>query len=156
MSPTQRTQQHLRLSGFLVANCERKIPCTPAGYRGRLVTQDLFGIIDTLAIHPLAHGSMLAIQSTAGAAHGARRTKILGSEVTAVWLRYAALEVWSWSKRGGRGKRKLWTLRREAFRVVRGNVEAYDPDAAWLEALRCEGKVASCQTRGRKSSVANK
>jgi hypothetical protein len=60
VSSTQRTQALLREHGFAVANCEHKVPCTPAGYRGRLVTQDLFGLFDTLAVHPKAFRGTLS------------------------------------------------------------------------------------------------
>jgi hypothetical protein len=109
MSPTQRTQKYLRDHHYVVANCERKLPCTPAGYRGRLITQDLFGLFDTMALN---EHRLLAVQSTSGSNHPHRVNKILGSDVPALWLRYADIEVWSWSKRGPRGKRKMWTLRR--------------------------------------------
>lgn len=115
MSPTERTQQFLRRRGMLVANCERKLPCTPAGYRGKLITQDLFGLVDTMALDPTAWDCPLCIQTTSGAGHAARRAKVMASDNTPVILRHARLEIWSWSKRGPRGKRKLWTLRRERF-----------------------------------------
>lgn len=120
MSPTQRTQHYLRGLGYIVANCERKIPCTPAGYRGRLVTQDLFEFIDTMAV---ANDHIIAVQSTDGTHHAHRVAKVLGT-AAAQWLaHHMDIEVWSWSKRGARGKRKLWTLRRQpltAALIVRG------------------------------------
>jgi hypothetical protein len=119
MSPTQRTHAYLRKNGMLLANCERKLPATPAGYHGPLITVDLFGIIDTIAINPAIEGDMLWIQSTSGNNHNARILKILGAEATPILLRHVRIEVWSWAKRGPRGKRKVWTLRREGF-TLRG------------------------------------
>lgn len=109
-SPTQRTHAYLKERGMLVANCERKMPATAAGWRGPLVTQDLFGILDTIALDPTANNAMLCIQSTSGAGHNARWVKIMESDVTPVLLRHARLELWSWTKPVHR-----WVLRRERF-----------------------------------------
>lgn len=123
MSPTERTQAYLRRRGYKVANCEKKAPITPAGFKGPLVTQDLFKMIDTLALPPASLGllRMVGIQTTVGASHASHRDKIRANPVAKVWLRYAQLEIWSWSKRGPRGKRKLWTLRREVFMLDKCN-----------------------------------
>lgn len=79
------------------------------------VRQDLFGVIDILAIKP---GEILGVQATSGVNHNARRTKSLASENLKLWLtaggKYA---VWSYAKRGERGKRKLWTRREEEIRL---------------------------------------
>ena len=81
---------------------------------------DLFGCIDLIAIVPhdeiLGFGSILAIQACAGASHAARRTKILAEPRMAKWLDAGGLlQIWSWAKRGARGKRKVWCLRVEAI-----------------------------------------
>jgi hypothetical protein len=110
MSPTQRTQKHLRDNGYEVANCERKIPATAAGWKGLLQTQDLFGFIDTMATNG---DRLLAIQSTDGNHHATRVNKILELPVAKLLVYHMEIEVWSWSKKGKRGKRKLWQLRQE-------------------------------------------
>jgi hypothetical protein len=127
MSPTQRTQAFLRSHGFEVANCERKVPCTPSGYKGRLVTQDLFGLIDTMAIHPKEWADLLAIQTTNAGNHGNHRRKILESPLAPILARHVRIELWSWRKGGPRGKRKLWMLRRERFALTgaAGNFTSY-------------------------------
>ena len=107
-SPTARTQKHLRDRGYAVAMTEHW-----NHYARR--KQDLFGFIDTLALSPTTWDALVAIQSTTGDHHAARRDKILASEITPLWLRHARLELWSWSLAGKRGARKLWTLRRERF-----------------------------------------
>jgi hypothetical protein len=81
------------------------------------VRQDLFGCIDIVAI---AGDRVMGIQACAGAGgdHARRRAKALAEPRLRAWLAAGALfEVWSWAKRGPRGKRKLWTLRREPMEL---------------------------------------
>lgn len=78
---------------------------------------DLFGIIDLIALDGGA--GPLAIQVTASGSHSARRQKALEEPRLVAWLRSGArFEVWSYGKKGARGKRKLWTLRREQAVLV--------------------------------------
>lgn len=108
MSPTQRTLAALRSAGWICAVVERWN--AHAGVR-----QDLFGFADILAIRP---GVILAIQVTTGGNHAARRAKLDGEPRVRDWLAAGgAVELWSWSLRGERGKRKLWTSRVEAVRT---------------------------------------
>jgi hypothetical protein len=102
----------LRDRGYHVANCERKIPATPRGYKGALFTKDLFGFIDTMAVD---NHFLLAVQSTTDTHHQPRKRKALEAPAFAVLSRHMHIEIWSWAKRGPRGKRKLWTLRRESL-----------------------------------------
>ncbi len=45
-----------------------------------------------------------------------RRVKALAEPRLRQWLDAGGrFEIWSWGKRGGRGERKLWTLRSEAL-----------------------------------------
>jgi hypothetical protein len=124
MSPTQRTQRRLHALGYHVANTERKVPCTPAGYKGRLVTQDVWGIVDTWA---LGVDRDLLVQSTSGSNHNARIKKAKANlHLKRLLLRHD-FEVWSWAKRGERGKRKLWTLRRTKIVLTgRHTLKAYE------------------------------
>lgn len=104
MSPTQRTLAECKRRGFTVQVVERF--CI---YSKRRV--DLFGVIDIVALTP---NGILGIQACAGASHAARRTKIQAEPRAAEWTKAGGLlEVWSWAKRGGVGKRKVWTLREE-------------------------------------------
>ena len=85
---------------------EKKIPYT---FR----SLDLFGIIDIVVLDGRG-GGPLGVQVTAGSAHAARRTKALAEPRLATWLSSPArFEIWSYSKRGDAGKRKLWALRIE-------------------------------------------
>jgi len=109
---TQRTQAKLRKEGYDVAHTERKVPASAAGWRGRLITQDFFGFIDTVAVN---NWEILAIQSCSAVDHQKRVRKIMASPVARRLAYFFSIEVWSWGKRGERGKRKLWTLRREGL-----------------------------------------
>lgn len=105
-SPTQRTLAHCRAQGWPVQVVERWNPHAK-------VRVDLFGVIDLVAITPTG---LLGIQACAGASHAARRDKILAEPRAAAWVAAGGrLELWSFSKRGARGERKLWTLRVETY-----------------------------------------
>lgn len=69
-SPTQRSIEFLRSQGFLVAVVEKY------NHHAK-VTQDLFGVIDILAIRK---NETLAIQTTSGSNLASRRKKILFHE----------------------------------------------------------------------------
>lgn len=109
-SPTQRSLALLRAEGWTVAIVEKWNPHAR-------IRQDLFGCIDLLAIKPGC--KPLGIQACAGASHAARRTKSIAEPRLLTWLAAGCdFEVWSWSKRGPRGKRKLWEVRREVLTGV--------------------------------------
>lgn len=112
-SPTQRTLAECRKRGWTAQVVERRLP-------RMFVTQDLFGVIDVVALaFTIESGrAILGIQATTDANHANRRTKILAEPRALEWLEHGGrLELWSWSKRGAVGSRKLWTLRVEAFTV---------------------------------------
>ena len=106
MSPTQRSLAHLKALGYQARVVEKWNPFAK-------VRQDLFGG-DVLA---LKLGSpVLVVQATSGSHHSARRTKLQDAGFIDLWTGAGAvLEIWSWKKQGPRGKRKTWTLRREAL-----------------------------------------
>lgn len=106
MSPTQRSLAHLKALGYTAKVVEKWNPFAH-------IRQDLFGI-DVLALK--VGEPVLVVQATSGTNHSARRTKLESSGFIALWKQSgAALEIWSWSKRGPRGRRKIWQLRREAL-----------------------------------------
>lgn len=76
---------------------------------------DLFGCIDIVAIAPggsLTPDSIIGIQVTSGTNHAARIAKIKAEPRMAAWAKAGGLVwVWSFAKRGKRGKRKTWQLR---------------------------------------------
>ena len=97
-SPTQRTLDHLRAAGYpLVQVVERWNPHAK-------VRQDLFGIVDVLAVN---EAGIVAVQTTSASNVAARITKITDSPALPI-LRKAGIRVLvhGWTKRKGR-----WTLR---------------------------------------------
>lgn len=109
-SPTARTLQTLRSEGWTAGITEK----WNQHARKRF---DLYGFIDVLAMHP--EKGLLAVQATSGSNAAARVQKICGEcRRDAVTFLKAGrgmtrIEVWSWSKTGKVGKRKLWTCRRQ-------------------------------------------
>ena len=113
MSPTQRA----------LAECRKR------GYEAQVVERwnwhakkrvDLFGCIDLVAVtprHPDPNiadmtGAIIGIQVTSGTNHAARIAKIKAEPRMAAWAKAGGLVwVWSFAKRGKRGKRKTWALR---------------------------------------------
>lgn len=103
-SPTQRTLKKLRDENYCAAITEKWNAYSK-------VRQDLFNFADLVAVRSDLSG-VLAIQTTSGSNASARRTKILANPIAKVWLEAKnRIEVWSWAKRGKRGKRKLWQVR---------------------------------------------
>jgi hypothetical protein len=105
VTPTARCLKEARELGLTAQVVEKWIP-------QRRIRIDLFGVIDIIAVKQGI--GIIGIQATSGTNHAARRSKALAEPRLREWLlsggRY---ELWSYSKRGERGKRKLWTLRRE-------------------------------------------
>ena len=105
-SPTQRSLQYCRKNGWTAGVVEK-------WNQWAKIRQDLFGCIDMIVIDDLEQGP-LAVQATSGSGHAARRKKSIAEPRLKLWLESPArFEIWSWSQRGPKGKRKLWTLRRE-------------------------------------------
>jgi hypothetical protein len=108
VTPSARTLAECRRRGWIAQVVEQTVPRT-------FVKRDLFSIIDIVAV---GERSIIGIQATSGSNSAPRVTKILAEPRALRWLQAGArLEVWSWSKRGARGKRKTWTLRVETVRV---------------------------------------
>jgi hypothetical protein len=106
MTPTQRSLAHLRSLGFTVAITEH-------WNQYAHIRQDLFGFGDLLAFRSGQPGSVL-VQTTSGANHAARRTKILANPIALDWLKAGNwILLQSWRKGGAAGKRKLWTEKSE-------------------------------------------
>lgn len=116
MTPTQRTLRALRDRGLVAAIVEKwNAYAGPHGIR-----QDLFGIIDVLALDPAL--GVIGVQSC-GQDFSGHRTKILEEryQETLDWLRTpgTSLELWGWRKvkvkRGGTAMR--WSPRVAHFTV---------------------------------------
>lgn len=98
MTPTMRSLAYLRGLGYRVAVVERW------NYHAK-IRQDLFGVVDLLAIR---EGETLAVQTTSGSNVAARAAKIAEAEATAD-IRKAGwrILVHGWRK-AANGR---WTLR---------------------------------------------
>lgn len=104
MSPTQRTKAKLKADGWpLIAVVER-------WNQWAKVRQDLFGMIDVLAVR---QNEVLGVQCTTGSNASDRVAKLLANAAHSVWCASPSrrLEVWAWRKVGPRGKRKTWECR---------------------------------------------
>lgn len=108
--PVQRTRDRLKELELVNEIVERRVP-------GVNRTQDLFNVIDILAV---TDATTIGIQCSRGGDHATHRTKCEAEPLFWTWLRCESRRfvVWSWSKRGERGKRKLWTGRIEEASVV--------------------------------------
>lgn len=110
MTPTARTLQVLRKSGYRAQVVEQTIPHT-------FIKRDLFGFVDIVAVPSSEEqkricATPLLIQVTTGSNAAARESKIRGACAGALADCLAAgfiVEVWAWSKRkvkrGGRAVR---------------------------------------------------
>lgn len=104
-TPTQRTIADLKAMGFTFQVVERWNP-----FAKRRV--DFLGCIDVIACKPGV--GIVGIQATSGTNHSARREKAKAEPKLRAWLESGArFELWSYAKRGARGKSKTWELRRE-------------------------------------------
>ncbi len=103
-SPTARTLKFFRDQGAECAVVEKwiAIPKHPGGG----IRRDIWGA-DML----VRQGSLLmGVQSTSGSNHSHRVSKSLANPEIMNWLHTGVgFYVYSWSKRGPRGKRKVWT-----------------------------------------------
>lgn len=121
MTPTARSLAYLKKLGIPAGTVERWIPQVK-----RRV--DLFNFADLVAIVPpgmsgldrekypnLADewsGHILALQVTSSDNVASRVKKILAEPRAKLWLEAGGrICVHGWAKQGGKGKRKLWTLR---------------------------------------------
>lgn len=110
-TPTKRSLDRWREKGFSVAVVEKWIPAGPAGYKGPIVTRDVWNFGDILAVRASQMGAVL-IQSTSGANVSARVKKIQATAEAGIWLAAGnRIFVEGWRKIGAKGERKLWDCR---------------------------------------------
>lgn len=103
-SPTSRTLEVLRQKSGAVQIVEKWNPF--AGIR-----QDLFGCIDIVYCNRETR-KIIGVQATSDTNHNARINKSCAEPRLVEWLKCGGeFEVWSWGKRGARGKVKKWTSR---------------------------------------------
>jgi hypothetical protein len=111
MSPTQRTLRQLRIEGCFCASVERFNPHVgPHGIR-----QDLFGIIDIIALNPEI--GVVGIQACAGSGFNHHYKKLTeeNAQATKNWLETPGtkLFIWAWRKvkKNRGGKAMIWQPR---------------------------------------------
>ena len=93
MTPTQLTLRELRKRGYTAAVVEK-------WNHGAKIRQDLFGIVDVLA---LLDGETLAVQATSASNVAARVKKIADSEhIAAIRKAGWRVVVWGWRKNKAR------------------------------------------------------
>lgn len=100
ISPTQRSLKFLREAGYTVAIVEHWNPHAR-------IRQDLFGIIDIVAIHPKIFG-VLGVQTTSLANISARVKKAQLNEKLLIWYKSGnSFQVHGWGKRNGRWENEI-------------------------------------------------
>ena len=102
-SPTQRSKAYAKKLGYAVAVVEHWNSFAR-------VRQDLFGFGDLLCMK--AGEPLLLVQTTTTGNMQSRIVKIAALPESALWISTGnTIAVWGWAKRGGKGKRKVWTLK---------------------------------------------
>jgi len=101
-----RTLQWFKARGWPAQVVEHWIPQTH-------IRRDLFGFIDIVAMDPNS-GRLVGVQVTSGEGGNlrARLRKAQAIPFFTLWQQANDVEFHGWAKRGAKGKRKLWTLRR--------------------------------------------
>lgn len=101
--PGQRSLEWFRKQGWYAFSTSRWVQ-----QAGRRI--DFGGFADIIAYSP-ALGIIVACQTTTTDHQANRLSKILSLEAASGWMKAGGkIHVHGWSKRGPRGKRKLWTL----------------------------------------------
>lgn len=111
VSPTARTLDLLRKSGYLAAVTERWVP-------GANIRRDLFGCFDVLAIHPVRREVVLVQTTTAGNL-SSRVAKVKASPNTpAILAAGVIVQVHGWKLLDGRWQAKIVGIRAEDLEAV--------------------------------------
>lgn len=109
-SPTQRSLSLLRKTGYIAQVVEHFNVFAH-------IRQDLWGFIDILAMKNGIRG-ILGVQTTTQSNATAHEEKIRNSPAFKIWIATGnRMEIHGWAKRGGRGKRKLWTVGRKEIKL---------------------------------------
>ncbi len=109
MKPSQLTLDECRKRGMEMGIVERYNSFVHKRF-------DFVGLGDIIAFSK--YDGIYMIQATSGSNHSSHRDKIFKDEKLKKsllkWLESGGrFGIWSWSKKGDRGKRKLWTLRED-------------------------------------------
>lgn len=132
-SPTQHTLKALKEAGHICQVTEKWNPFAK-------IRQDLFGCID-LVYCDVRRGAIVGVQATSDSNRSARIAKSAAEPRLKFWLKCGGkFEVWTWGKKGDRGKRKLWTrtvvelVLDDKNRIVPKGKEI-DPDESWEDSI---------------------
>ena len=134
MTPTSRALAECKRCGWLACVVEKWIPQT----RQR---KDAFGFGDVLVLD--GQPGALLVQVTSDANVAARAAKIRGAcrKNAAAWLAAGnRIQVWGYGKRGKRGKRKLWTLKKGGRDMARHRVDRDPPNREWHQLIEAQAK----------------
>lgn len=106
MNEGSKTLAKLRKDGYTPATVEKFVRFPPPGHR-----VDLYGFIDQVAMKAGVPG-ILGVQTCAASTAAAHVKKCMESPHLYLWKQCGnRIQVWSWSKKGAFGKRKLWECR---------------------------------------------
>lgn len=109
VSPSARSLKELRRLGYIGQSVEKRIPY-------KFITQDYIHCIDIIAFR---EGEVIGVQATTTGHISHRINKALDIPELVGWLKAnCAFEVWGWSKKGPRGKRKMWELTRRRVTLL--------------------------------------
>lgn len=101
VSPSARSLQELRRQGYIGQSVEKRIPYS-------FITQDYIHCIDIIAFR---ENEVIGVQATTTTHITHRFNKALTVPELVGWLKAGCkFQVWGWSKKGPRGKKKHWTL----------------------------------------------
>jgi len=110
-SPTQRSLKKLRDDGYIVAVVEKWVPSGPAGFKGPIITRDVWNFGDILACKVGQIGATL-VQTTSGTHVAERLEKMRSIAEVGIWIAAGnRVVVHGWRKVGDVGKRKVWECR---------------------------------------------
>lgn len=124
-TPTKRSMDKWRAKGFIVAVVEKWVPNGPLGYKGPIITRDVWNFGDILAVRSSQVGAVL-VQSTSGTNVSARIKKILETAEAGIWLAAGnRIFVDGWRKMGKKDERKLWECRE--IEILPGGKTSEDP-----------------------------
>lgn len=116
MSPTQRSLAWLREQGWYIERDTKVEQVIPKSF----VKRDFAGCGDYIGLRP---GVICLFQFTDETSHSKRLDKALLAPGLRHWLGAGGcFEVQSWGKKGARGTRKLWTLRRTSVALESGSL----------------------------------
>lgn len=101
-TPTKKSMDLLRAQGYQVAVVEKWVPAGPNGYKGNIITRDVWNFGDILACRPPDTGSIL-VQTTGGTGGNftARLHKIQAIDEARKWLQCGnEIQIHGWRKIG--------------------------------------------------------